>query len=93
MINTKRKGSRQERRSKAILESAGYRVTKSGASLGAFDLIGISATDFVLVQVKSNRFPNEVEMEEMQNFKCPPNCRKLIHRWRDRQRKPDVKEV
>jgi len=23
----------------------------------------------------------------------PPNCRRLVHRWRDRQRMPDVREV
>ena len=26
-------------------------------------------------------------------FPAPPNCRKLLHPWRDRQRLPDVQEV
>lgn len=34
-----------------------------------------------------------VEMEAIEQFKAPVNCRKLIHRWRDRQTVPDVKEV
>jgi len=25
--------------------------------------------------------------------KTPPGCRKLLHRWRDRQRLPDVREL
>lgn len=26
-------------------------------------------------------------------FAAPDNCRKLLHRWRDRQRLPDVQEL
>jgi hypothetical protein len=47
----------------------------------------------VLIQVKSNRWPLEVEMEALREFRAPTNARKLVHRWRDRQRQPDVKEV
>jgi hypothetical protein len=92
-MNTKRKGTRNEHRSMALLESLGYRVTRSGASLGVFDVIGISGSDMVLVQVKTRDWPGVLELEAMREFPCPPNCRKLIHRWRDRQRMPDVKEV
>jgi Holliday junction resolvase len=92
-MNCKAKGARQELRSKAILEAAGYAVTKAGASLGVFDLIGISPTDIVLVQVKSNAWPRKEEMENITLFRCPGNCRKLLHRWRDRKRLPDVREV
>lgn len=77
----------------AILEAAGYACTRAAASLGVFDIVGIGSTDVVLVQVKSNRWVGAVEMEAIQLFAAPPNCRKLIHRWRDRQRLPDVKEV
>jgi Holliday junction resolvase len=44
-MNAKAKGNRNEHRSKALLEAAGYAVTRAGASLGVWDLIGISATD------------------------------------------------
>ena len=91
--NTKQKGSRNERRTIQILEGAGYQCTKSGGSLGAWDVIGIGSRDFVLVQVKTRDYPGSVEMETLQNFIAPPNCRKLIHRWRDRQRLPDVREI
>ena len=76
-----------------LLEAAGYSCTRAAGSLGAFDIVGIGSTDFVAVQVKTWDWPGLVEMEDLRNFRCPPNCRKLLHRWRDRQRQPDVKEV
>ena len=93
MIKLKQKGSRNERRSIKILETAGYTCLKSGGSLGIFDIIGISATDIVLVQVKSNHNPSLVEIEAMELFVCPKNCKKLIHKWNDYSRFPIVKEI
>ena len=92
-MNCAGKGARNERRSAALLEASGYNCTRSAASKGEWDVIGVSSTDFVLVQCKSNRWPNAVEMEAMKLFPAPPNARKLIHRWRDRKRLPDVKEI
>ena len=92
-MNTAAKGARNEHRSVAILEAAGYRCTRSAASKGAWDIVGVSSTDFVLVQCKSNRWPNTVEMEAMQLFPAPPNARKIVHLWRDRQHRPDVREL
>jgi Holliday junction resolvase-like predicted endonuclease len=92
-LNTKKKGNRNEHRSMAILESAGYACCRSAASLGAFDIIGIGFNDIVLCQVKTRDWPGAAETETIRVFPAPANCRKLIHRWRDRQRLPDVKEV
>jgi Holliday junction resolvase-like predicted endonuclease len=92
-MNTKAKGNRNEHRSIAILEAAGYLCTRSAASLGAFDIVGIGTTDVVLVQVKTRDWPCAAEVETMRLVPCPHNARKLIHRWRDRQRVPDVKEI
>lgn len=92
-MNAKAKGSRRERQSKALLEASGYTVTKAGGSLGAWDLVAISATDFVLVQCKSNRPPSPAERETLAAFRCPPNTRRLIHVWMDRQRLPRVTEL
>jgi Holliday junction resolvase len=92
-MNRKAKGSRNERKSARLLQAAGYKVTKSGASLGCFDLIGISATDIVLVQCKSNAWPSNLEMEAIKEFKAPSNSRKLIHRWNDRESLPIIKEI
>lgn len=91
--NAKAKGSRNERRSIALLESAGYACTKSGGSLGVFDIIGISKTDVLLVQVKSNREPPPHEREQMRDFMAPKNARKLIHVWKDRKALPHVTEL
>jgi Holliday junction resolvase len=93
MKNAKAKGTRNEHRTMRLLEAAGYSVCRAAASLGAWDVIAIGPTDIVLVQVKSNAWPGSVEMETLTLFKAPPNARKLVHRWRDRQRLPDVREV
>ena len=91
--NRKAKGTRNEHRSMAILEAAGYRCFRSGASLGVWDIVGISPYGVCLVQVKTRDWPNFTELEAMRDFPCPTNCHKLIHRWRERQKLPDVKEV
>ena len=92
-MNGKAKGSRSEYKSKALLEAAGYLVTKAGASLGMWDLIGIRADGFVVCQVKSSRWPGLAEMNAMRNCEVPANCRKLVHRWDDYAREPLVREV
>jgi len=92
-VNAKAKGTKREHRSITLLEASGYRCTRAAASLGAFDIIGIGSTDVVLVQVKSRDWPGTAEMEALRDFPCPPQCKKLVHRWRDRQRMPDVREV
>lgn len=76
-----------------LLEAAGYACCRSAASLGAWDVVAVSSADVLLVQVKSNDWPGSVEMETLRNFKVPPNTRKLVHRWRDHARTPDVREV
>jgi hypothetical protein len=91
--NAKRKGTRNEHRSMEILEAAGYQCTRSGASLGAWDVVGISATDFVVCQVKTRDWPSLAETETLKLFPVPRNCKKLIHRYKDGQALPDVKEL
>lgn len=92
-MNAKAKGRKREYRSMRLLEKAGYSCTRAAASLGVFDIVGISSTDILLVQVKSNEWPRSDEWEQMRMFRCPPNCRKVVHRWKDGAREPDVKYV
>ncbi len=92
-MNTKAKGNRNEHKTIKLLEDAGYACTRAAASIGVFDVIGIGSTDIVLCQVKSNEWPRSAEMEAIRLFPAPPNARKLVHRWRDRQATPDVREV
>lgn len=91
--NAKAKGTRNEHRSRRILEAAGYNCCRAAASLGVWDLIGIGKNDVVLVQVKTRDWPGLVEMETLILFPAPPWCKKLVHRWRDRQRLPDTREL
>ena len=91
-MNHKAKGTRNEYKSIRLLESLGYACTRAAASLGVFDIIAISPTDIILLQVKSNAWPGSVEMENIKLFPAPQNARKLIHRWRDRASLPDVRE-
>jgi hypothetical protein len=92
-MNAKRKGTRNEHRSIRLLEAAGYACTRAAASLGTSDIVGIGSADIVLCQVKTRDWPGAVEMEALKTFPAPANCRKLLHRWRDRQSTPDVREV
>ena len=89
-VNTAKKGRQREHKSRELLEAAGYSVVRAAASKGDWDLVGISSTDLVLVQVKANRPPSPAERETLRLFQAPTNCRKLIHVWRDRARQPEV---
>ena len=89
----KRKGSRNEHRSKALLEAAGYRVTRAAGSMGEWDLVGVGRVDFVLVQCKTRDWPGHLETLALAEFPAPANARKLLHRWRPRRRTPDVREI
>lgn len=92
-MNKKMKGNRNEYKTMRLLEAAGYECFRMAASKGAFDVIAVSASDVLLVQVKSNRLPSACEMETIENFACPANARKLVHVWHDRRHLPTVKEL
>ncbi len=91
--NYKAKGTRNEHRLMRLLEAAGHSCTRAAASLGAWGIIGIGSADVVLVQVKTRDWPGAEGMEGLRLFRCPANCRKLIHRRRDRQNLPNVREL
>lgn len=93
MSAAKRKGTRNEHRSMALLEAAGYVCIRAAGSHGVWDFVAVGPHDIVFVQVKSNRWPGSVEMEAMQLFVVPSNGRKVVHRWDDRQRMPRVRDV
>jgi Holliday junction resolvase-like predicted endonuclease len=91
--NTAAKGRRNEHRSRDILEAAGYRVTRAAGSLGDWDLVGLSSTDVVLVQVRTRDWPGLIERQALKECVAPPNTRKLLHRYRDGRRRPDEQEL
>lgn len=76
-----------------LLEAAGYRCTRSAASLGMWDVVGVGPAGFVLCQVRSNRTPGPLERRELAEFPAPTNCQKLIHVWHDRKALPVVTEL
>jgi hypothetical protein len=92
-MSSKAKGTRREHASRRLLEAEGYAVVRAAGSKGAWDLIGVSSRDVVLVQVKSRDWPGAMEMDALVGFPCPPGCRRLVHRWRDRAPIPDVREL
>ncbi len=75
-MNAKRKGWRREDQARKRLEKEGYYVTRSGASLGAWDLVGVRSGGVLvklrplvrLVQVKSNRYPSRKEIMRLLAF-------------------------
>lgn len=92
-VNRKAKGTRNEYKTVRLLESLGYYTIRAAGSHGFFDVVGLSKTDFVAVQVKSNRMPSAFEIEQMKSCDVPANCRKLIHVWTDGKTAPFVKEI
>jgi hypothetical protein len=92
-LNAKAKGTRAEHKSRRLLEAAGYRMVRSGGSLGEWDLVGCSTTGWVVVQVKTNRSPGALERRALAEWPAPPGTLKLIHVWRDYRRTPEVEEV
>jgi len=92
-MNTKRKGSHNEHRSMALLEARGYRCTRSAASLGAWDIVGIGIDHVVLVQVKTGRMPSRAEYARLVAFRVPDNCVKMLHIWWPREQTPEEVEI
>ena len=92
-MSPKARGRLNELRSMEVLEAAGYYCVRSHLSEGLFDVIGISSTDVVLVQVKARDWVCGAELEALRMFQAPPNCRKLMHRYPPYKRDPEVKEI
>lgn len=92
-MNRKAKGTKNGHRSMRLLKSMGYACTRAAASPVVWDVVAIGSRDVILLQVKSRDWPGSVEMETLKGFVCPPLCKKIIHRWVDRKRLRDVREI
>ena len=92
-MNAKAKGTRLERKTFKMLQSAGYQCIRSAASLGPFDLIAINHLGIRCIQVKANAWPGPVEREDLQAaaLSLPPNARVECWRWNDHAREPVIK--
>lgn len=86
----KRKGARNELRTIRWLEGQGYSCTKSGGSLGIWDVVATHPERAPrLIQAKSNRKPGKDEMQRMIAFRAF-GCRKELVVWKDYAREPVV---
>ena len=85
LMNSKAKGNRIERECIALLTHAGFHCCRSSASLGMFDVLGISAEYTIAVQCKANRWTPKKERLVIEGFQCPTNCIKLDWRRDDRK--------
>lgn len=86
-------GRRAEYRTMRVLEAAGYVCTRSASSKGMWDVVGVSAADIVLCQVKRGARPSPSSYAEFAELRVPANVRKLVHWWPNRQSLPDVREL
>ena len=85
------KGRKAEYKAMTELMKHGYYPVRSAGSKGIFDVVGISAVDFFLIQVKSNKRASPKEVRIIKKFPVPPNCTKAIWIWRSN--KGWIKEV
>lgn len=94
-MNCKRKGTRLERKTLALLKAAGYTCIRSAASLGVFDVIAINPLGIRCLQIKANAWPGPVERESLRNAAkaMPPNAFIECWRWDDGARQPLIKSL
>jgi Holliday junction resolvase len=88
-MNAKRKGTHAEHRARRILEADGFRVYRSGGSLGEFDLLAFNSVSARLIQVKcGTKYLSGVEREQIALLKFMPGVTKECWRFPPRARRP-----
>ena len=92
-MNAKAKGARIERRARDYMlnQQKALAVIKAGGSFGVFDLIALGKCYVTLVQVKTNRWPGQAEMRRIRDFPNLPYATKLILRFNDGQKHPQIR--
>lgn len=81
----KKKGSRKEIETIDILKTLGFTCTKAGGSFGSWDIVAIDDERVLLIQVKSNRWPAQIELQRLNAGAVPQFCARLIFRFDDRK--------
>ncbi len=91
---SKRKGTRAERKTIALLESRGYCCTRAGGSLGVFDVVAIGANDVKAIQVKAGTARlSRVERDAIAALQVPASVSREYWRWPDYAREPDIEQL
>jgi hypothetical protein len=83
--SAKGKGSRKELETIDILKALGFTCTKAGGSFGKWDIVAIDDERVLLIQVKSNRWPPQMDLKRLMEGPVPEFCARLIFRFDDRR--------
>jgi hypothetical protein len=92
-MNSKAKGTYNERKTINLFEKQGYKTIRAAGSKGDWDIIAWNHQHILFIQVKTRDWPGTEEMERLKQSPCPPAGKKLIYRWITGRREPDVREV
>ncbi len=88
------KGRRKENQTRDWLRDMGHVVMRSAGSKGPFDIVAVSASGVLLVQVKAGTRPTKAEVKKLEAIEIPLAwCTKQIWYWPDYAREPEVQVV
>jgi Holliday junction resolvase len=88
-LSAYRKGRRAEHRARALLEAAGYRVTRAAGSKGPADVIAWNASSIRFISVKAgSRYATALEREALEQMPRPAASSIEVWRFPDRCRAP-----
>ena len=99
MVNTRRKGRKNELKARDFLLGLGYlveltknpsRFQKQQDLFGLWDLMAIRDDGILFIQVKSNRRVYGKELARYLNFPKPPGCSLQIWTYWDRKNEPEI---
>lgn len=93
-MNTAKKGRHAEHRARAILEAAGFCVTRAAASKGPADLVAWDTTSIRFISVKSGtKYLSAIEREALTVMVRPSNSSIEVWRFPDRCREPLIERL
>lgn len=93
-MSTATKGRRAEHKARAILEAAGFSVTRAAGSKGPADLVAWNDHGVHFVSVKSGtKYLSAIEREALLLMPLPPNASVECWRFPDRCRQPLIEKI
>jgi Holliday junction resolvase len=93
-MNASAKGSRAERRARALLEAAGFQVCRAAGSKGPADLVAWDTTAIRFLSIKSGtQYASAIEREALQLLPRPVNASVEIWRFPNRCRAPVIERL
>lgn len=96
-ISAQRRHSRAVSRSIRFIELRGYAAARAPENAYPFHILAAGREGTELVHVcrfiPGAGWPAEETLKSLRELPCPPSCKKVIHRWRNFARKPDVRGI